>query len=41
MIIRGGLDFKHFEKSINIYKNLRFDAGIPLEYPETLRRLDS
>lgn len=41
MIIRGGLDFKHFETSINIYKNLRFDAGIPLEYPETLRRLDS
>lgn len=40
MMIFGGLNFEHFETSINIYKNFRFDAGVPLKYPEKIRRLD-
>lgn len=40
MFIAGGLSFAHSETAINIYKNLRFDAGVPKEYPEKLRRLD-
>ena len=39
-MINGGLKFEHFETVTNIYKNLRFDAGVPLEYPEKIRRLD-
>lgn len=41
MFINSGMRFDHTETSINIYKNLRFDAGVPLEYPRKLRRLDA
>lgn len=41
MFITGGLNFTHQETSVNIYKNLRFDTGVPKDYPEKLRRIDS
>lgn len=40
MFINAGLSMKHVETIMTLYKTLRWDAGLPLNYPETLPRKD-
>lgn len=40
MFINAGLSMKHRETIMTLYKTLRWDAGLPLNYPEYLPRKD-
>ncbi|AWD90303.1 baseplate wedge subunit [Erwinia phage Cronus] len=41
MFINVGLTMKHTETIINMYKNYRFDAGIPTMWPDRIASLDA
>lgn len=41
MFINAGLSLTHKETILTLYKTLKFDAGLPLEYAEYIPRLDS
>lgn len=41
MFINAGLTLKHVETILNIYKNYRWDAGLPSVYPDRVAVMDS
>lgn len=40
MFINAGISMRHAETILTLYKTLKWDAGLPLEYPENLPRKD-
>lgn len=40
MFINAGLSMRHKETTLTLFKTLRWDAGLPLNYPEKLPRKD-